>query len=240
MRGRKSVTETARTYARVGTPFFAAVLASGVAQPVDGTNETVEWLGAPSTGEYQSFNIPYMTRAYPKKVTVYNLTGVTGSSRDEELAASNFSTMVEFHDAELDDVAHADPDAEYNDTLVSPIVSKDEALEALRRYRAVKDGWDGPNSFAPSKEKLDKAGTILSYWTNSSAELEPDINIDGNVALEVFSDEGMLRCSIEVVDDQTAVYCILDGTRVVESGSFSLDQVSGIISTVRKIEDELA
>ena len=117
--------------------------------------------------------------------------------------------------------------------------SIDQICEQIMEFRNLKDGWDGPDSKRPMKLSIDDAINFLSYWKIELRVPEPEVTLEGAVAVEFYDDERNSCGSIEFRDNSLGVFAIIDLYDVIDKGTFRSNSKRDIVGTVARIQKAL-
>ena len=117
--------------------------------------------------------------------------------------------------------------------------SIDQICQQILEFQSLKDGWDGPDSKGPLKCSIDEAINFLSYWNIESRVPEPELTLEGAVALEFYDDERNSCGSIEFRDNCLGVFAIIDLYDVIDKGSFRSSSKKDTVRTVARIQKAL-
>lgn len=77
----------------------------------------------------------------------------------------------------------------------------------LQPLAYLSDGWDGPDSYAPTPEVIRLAGRMLMQYPKEWKPPTVDCDCDGTIVMEVMNDKGYICYSISVIPD------IVDGIK---------------------------
>ena len=115
----------------------------------------------------------------------------------------------------------------------------DQICEQISEFQNLKAGWDGPDSKRPLKFSIDEAMNFLSYWKIESRVPEPELTLEGAVALEFYDDERNSCGSVEFRDNSLGVFAIIDLYDVIDKGTFRSNSKKDIVGAVARIQKAL-
>lgn len=106
------------------------------------------------------------------------------------------------------------------------ILNLEDIISEVRKFKNLKNGWDGYGSIAPTYKKIDSAVQILKNWPLElgSPTIEPDI--DGNIIMEVIDDESNEMISIDIVGAEVAFFSIIRGVSIIYQKKFNINDLS--------------
>lgn len=115
----------------------------------------------------------------------------------------------------------------------------DEILVSVRYFAHLPNGWDGIGSLGAKLGVVDDAITVLQSWPLAALALcspEPVLGCDGNIVLELFNADGLSTGGIEFIGEHLAVFSVVRGTQVLETGRFDSQIPSQILSALAIME----
>lgn len=116
------------------------------------------------------------------------------------------------------------------ENLTSSILA--DAFNIIRGFHDIVDGWDGEGSRAPKVEIISDALTLLQNWPESIGAPEPVLEFDGNIALELYTDDGFTSGGVELVGNNEAIYTVVAGQELIKSGVLNTKLQKQIIKTM--------
>ncbi len=96
----------------------------------------------------------------------------------------------------------------------------DEAMIIVREFGLLSDGWNEPDTPAPSADKIDDALVVLQNWPLSKLVPEPCVGPDGRIALELYDADGFTFGGIELIGDHRAIFSIVKRSEILDKGAF--------------------
>ncbi len=110
----------------------------------------------------------------------------------------------------------------------------------VRGFGKLDEGWDGPNSSAPSAGMMDDALVVLQNWPVLDLDLEPSVGIDGSIALELHDEEGFVRGGVEITGEGKAIYSVVDRESIIVTGHFDTTSPTAMIKALAQFKDHLS
>lgn len=123
----------------------------------------------------------------------------------------------------------------------STIKARDELLASLRDLQKHYVGAIADNEVAPKSEAIDDAIVVAQVWPDEIPTPTLDFDDEGQIVLDILDDAGFALAGIDFLGkNNVAVFSILEGTRIVCSGSLNTASTTEVIRLFRRLNSELA
>ncbi len=194
----------------IGLLWSGAMLASAAtAMPRDDTDYASKYLVKERLGHVRSFDQMFLEIG-----SISAAASATTIVADPPLAREAVSGLVI-------ESLQSDSD-EFHNGVLADIVS----------LSSVKDGWDGPDSVAPTPIVIADAVAVARVWPMALGEPIVDVGPDGTISLDLLDDNGFLVAGVDLVGgDHRAVFSIVKGSKVLASGAFNASKQTEVIQT---------
>lgn len=104
---------------------------------------------------------------------------------------------------------------------LAPLSSEFDGVQLLiRSFADLEDGWEGPDSFAPSDDVIDDAIIVIQLWNANLPHPEPVVEGDGNITIELYDQDDFSVGGIEFIGQNQAVYSVVSKTERILTGRF--------------------
>lgn len=121
------------------------------------------------------------------------------------------------------------------------IKARDELLASLRDLQKHYVDAIADDEVAPKSEAIDDAIVVVQVWPDEIPAPTLDFDDEGQIVLDILDDSGFARAGIDFLGtDNVAVFSILEGTRIVCSGSLNTASTTEVIQLFRRLMSELA
>ncbi len=109
----------------------------------------------------------------------------------------------------------------------------------VKEFGRLNEGWDGPNSSAPTASMIEDALVVLQNWPVLDFLPEPSVGTDGSIALELYDRDGFTRGGVEITGEGSAIYSVIAREEVIDTGHFVPTSQTDMIKALARVRYHL-